>query len=211
MPSPTSSPKYERDKEAKTMAVTFEIAETPRVYVERVDVNGNTVTQDKVIRREFRLAEGDPFNSVRVKRSRDRIQSLGFFQDNLEIEQTQGSTPDRVILAVDVEEKATGELQLSAGFSSLERFIAQRLDPPAQLHGQGPGASRLDQLFQLFEVGRARLHRALSVRSQHRARLRHLSPRPKQLQLHQQRRATRPISRSRPAARSAPACRSTNI
>lgn len=131
------NPKYERDKETKTMAITFEIAETPRVYVERVDVNGNTISQDKIIRREFRLAEGDPFNSVRVKRSRDRIQSLGFFQDNLEIEQTPGSTPDRVILAVDVEEKATGELQLSAGFSSLERFIANASIRQRNFMGKG--------------------------------------------------------------------------
>ncbi len=116
-------PDIQRDKEAKTMSVTFQVAETPRVYVERIDINGNTVTRDKVIRREFRLAEGDPFNSIQVKRSRDRIQSLGFFQENLEVTQTPGSTPDRVILAVDVEEKSTGELQLSAGFSSLERFL----------------------------------------------------------------------------------------
>ena len=116
-------PNYSRDKDAKTMSVTFNVAETPRVYVERIDVNGNTLTRDKVIRREFRLAEGDPFNSVRVKRSRDRIQSLGFFQENLEIEQTQGSASDRVILSTALEEKATGQLQLSAGFSSLERFL----------------------------------------------------------------------------------------
>jgi outer membrane protein insertion porin family len=116
-------PDYQRNKEAKTMSVTFNVAETPRVYVERIDVSGNTLTRDKVIRREFRLAEGDPFNSVRVKRSRDRIQSLGFFQENLEVEQTQGSAPDRVILSAALEEKATGQLQLSAGFSSLERFL----------------------------------------------------------------------------------------
>jgi len=116
-------PNFTRDKETKTMGVTFEVAETPRVYVERIDINGNTVTHDKVIRREFRVAEGDPFNSVGVKRSRDRIQSLGFFQEDLEVTQTQGSGPDRVVLGVDVEEKATGELQLSAGFSSLERFL----------------------------------------------------------------------------------------
>jgi outer membrane protein insertion porin family len=116
-------PRFNRDKDAKTMSVTFNIGNAPRQYVERVDINGNTVTRDKVIRREFRLAEGDPFNSLRVKRSRDRIQSLGFFQDNLEVTQTQGSAPDRVVLGVDVEEKSTGELQLSAGFSSLERFL----------------------------------------------------------------------------------------
>jgi outer membrane protein insertion porin family len=116
-------PEFKRDKDSKTMSVTFNVAETPRVYVERIDVSGNTLTRDKVIRREFRLAEGDPFNSVRVKRSRDRIQSLGFFQENLEIEQTQGSAQDRVILSTALEEKATGQLQISAGFSSLERFL----------------------------------------------------------------------------------------
>jgi outer membrane protein insertion porin family len=116
-------PNFRRDKDSKTMSVTFNIGSTPRQYIERIDINGNTVTRDKVIRREFRLAEGDPFSSLRVKRSRDRIQSLGFFQDNLEVKQTQGSAPDRVVLGVDVEEKSTGELQLSAGFSSLERFL----------------------------------------------------------------------------------------
>jgi outer membrane protein insertion porin family len=116
-------PTFTRSRENLTMSVTFRVAEAPRVYVERIDISGNTTTRDKVIRREFRLAEGDPFNNVRVRRSRDRIQSLGFFQENLEITQTQGSAPDRVILGVEVEERATGELQLSAGFSSLERFL----------------------------------------------------------------------------------------
>ena len=116
-------PQYQRDRDALTMGITFRVAETPRVYVERVEISGNTNTRDKVIRREFRLAEGDPFNSVRVSRSRDRIQSLGFFQEELEITQEPGTTPDRVVLGVAVEERATGELQFSAGFSSLERFI----------------------------------------------------------------------------------------
>ena len=117
------SPDFVREKENLTMSVTFKVADAPRVYVERIDINGNTHTKDKVVRREFRLAEGDAFNSFRVKRSRDRIQSLGFFQDKLEIEQKRGSTPDKVILEANVEEKSTGELQVSAGFSSLERFI----------------------------------------------------------------------------------------
>jgi outer membrane protein insertion porin family len=128
---------YDRDKETHTMAPTFVVAETPRVYVERIDINGNTLTRDKVIRREFRLVEGDPFNSVRVKRSRDRIQSLGFFQENLEIEQTQGSTPDRVVLGVDLEEKATGQLQVSAGFSSLERFLVNLSIQQRNFMGKG--------------------------------------------------------------------------
>ncbi|PNB30653.1 hypothetical protein C1X73_38755, partial [Pseudomonas sp. FW305-130] len=77
----------------------------------------------EIIRREIRLSEGDAFNSFQVKRSQDRINSLGFFQDKFEIKQTQGSAPDRVVLTADVEEKSTGELSLSAGYSSLEQFI----------------------------------------------------------------------------------------
>jgi outer membrane protein insertion porin family len=116
-------PEFQHDKDKRTMSVTFKVGESPRVYVERIDIHGNTLTRDKVVRREFRVAEGDPFNSIQVKRSRDRIQSLGFFQDNLEIEQTQGSTPDRVILGVNLQEKATGQLEVSAGYSSLEHFL----------------------------------------------------------------------------------------
>jgi outer membrane protein insertion porin family len=117
------SPGYRRDAEKREMNITFRAAETPRVYVERIDINGNTVTRDKVIRREFRINEGDAFNAMKVKRSQDRIQSLGFFQEKFEVKQAEGSGPDRIVLSADVEEKSTGELQLSAGYSSLERFI----------------------------------------------------------------------------------------
>ncbi len=117
------NPAYDRDAEKKLMNIQFRVNESPRVYVERIDINGNTITRDKVIRREFRVNEGDAFNAVKIKRSQDRIQSLGFFQEKMEIKQTQGSSPDRVVLAVDLEEKSTGELQLSAGYSSLEKFI----------------------------------------------------------------------------------------
>src|SRR3546814_4309649 len=68
------------------------------LYVERIDVNGNTLTQDKVVRREFRLNEGDAFNSFAVKRTESRINSLGYFQENLEVERKEGSAPDRIIL-----------------------------------------------------------------------------------------------------------------
>ncbi len=118
-------PRFVRDRETQTMGIVFQIAESPRVYVERIDVNGNTLTSDKVIRREFRLNEGDAFNSFLVRRSQDRINSLGYFQENLEVEQNPGSTPDRIILAANVEERPTGELSLSAGFSSIENFILQ--------------------------------------------------------------------------------------
>ena len=116
-------PRFNRNAEDRTMDITFVIREAPRTYVERIDVNGNTLTQDKVVRREFRIAEGDAFNSLQVKRSTNRINSLGYFQENFEVEQKDGSAPDRIILEANVEEKATGEIQLSAGFSSIESFI----------------------------------------------------------------------------------------
>jgi len=119
------NPDFQRDKDTLTMGITFNVAESPRVFVERIDINGNTLTHDKVVRREFRLNEGDAFNSIQVKRTAERIKSLGYFQEDLEVEQAQGSAPDRIILSTNVEEKATGELSLSAGFSSIENFIFQ--------------------------------------------------------------------------------------
>lgn len=116
-------PRIRRDPENRKMNVTFVLREAPRVYVERVDVNGNTLTQDKVIRREFRLAEGDAFNSLGVQRTTARINSLAYFQENFEVTQTEGSAPDRIILEANIEERPTGELQFSAGFSSIEQFI----------------------------------------------------------------------------------------
>jgi outer membrane protein insertion porin family len=130
-------PDFDRNKDAQTMSISFRIANAPRVYVERIDVNGNTITQDKVVRREFRLHEGDAFNTFQVKRSQDRINSLGFFQERLEIEQKPGSAPDRIVLEANVEEKATGELQLSAGFSSLERFILSASITQRNFRGMG--------------------------------------------------------------------------
>ncbi|MDY7097577.1 MAG: outer membrane protein assembly factor BamA [Pseudomonadota bacterium] len=116
-------PRFSRQKDDLEMDIKFILREAPRVYVERVDVNGNTLTQDKVIRREFRLSEGDAFNSLGVQRTTARINSLGYFQENFEVNQVAGSAPDRIVLEANVEEQPTGELQFSAGFSSIEQFI----------------------------------------------------------------------------------------
>ena len=116
-------PVFSRNKETLTMDVTFRVEQSPRVYVERIDVTGNTSTRDKVIRREMRVAEGDVFNSFLIERSTNRVKSLGYFQEDFKIEQVEGSTPDRIKLLANVQEGNTGELQLSAGFSSIERFI----------------------------------------------------------------------------------------
>jgi outer membrane protein insertion porin family len=131
------NPQFKRDKDALTMSITFDVAETPRVFVERIDINGNTHTMDKVIRREFRLNEGDAFNSIQVKRTTERLKSLGYFQEDLEVEQSQGSGPDRIVLTTNVEEKPTGELSLSAGFSSIENFIFQGSIKERNFRGKG--------------------------------------------------------------------------
>ncbi len=130
-------PEYRRDPETLTMGLTFNIAEASRTYVERIEITGNTQTQDEVIRREMRLSEGDAYNSFLRKRSQDRVNSLGFFQDKFEIEEKEGSSPDRVVLNANVEERSTGELTLSAGFSSLERFILQGSIRQRNFRGKG--------------------------------------------------------------------------
>jgi outer membrane protein insertion porin family len=130
-------PQFERNKEDRTMGVTFQVAEVPRVYVERVSINGNTITQDNVIRREFRLVEGDAFNSIKVRRSKDRLLGLGYFQEKLDIEQKPGTTPDRIVLETNVQERPTGELQLSAGFSNIERFIFSASVRQRNFRGRG--------------------------------------------------------------------------
>lgn len=115
-------PQINRDREARTISITFKVLDAPRVYVERINIKGNVTTLDRVVRREFRLQEGDAFNSALVTRSENRLKRLNFFRE-AEIEQIQGSQPDRIVLDVAVEETSTGELNVGAGFSSLENFI----------------------------------------------------------------------------------------
>jgi outer membrane protein insertion porin family len=134
-------PDFQRDKDTLTMAMNFHIGEANRTYIERIDITGNRQTQDKVIRREFRVAEGDAFNTFLVKRSQDRINSLGYFQDKFEIERVEGSAPDRIVLKANVEERANGELTLSAGFSSLEQFILQASIRQRNFRGMGQTVS----------------------------------------------------------------------
>ncbi|TKW74142.1 MAG: outer membrane protein assembly factor BamA, partial [Staphylococcus hominis] len=131
------NPEFAKDRETLTMGLNFHIGQANRTYIERIDITGNTNTKDKVIRREMRVAEGDAFNQFLIRRSQDRINSLGYFQDKFEISQTQGSSPDRVVLGANVEERATGSLTLSAGFSSLERFIVQASIEQRNFRGLG--------------------------------------------------------------------------
>ena len=134
------NPSYNRDAEKQLMNITVNVEDMPRVYVERIDISGNTNTRDKVIRREFRINEGDAFNALRLKRSQDRLQSLGFFEEKLEIKQSEGSSPDRVVLTANVQEKPTGQLSVSGGYSSLERFVIQLAVSQNNFMGKGQQA-----------------------------------------------------------------------
>jgi len=115
-------PRYTPNRETRKVDVTFQVSEGPRVYVDRIDIVGNTRTLDYVIRREMNLAEGDAYNRVLVDRSRNQIRALGFFGD-VNIEEVQGTAPDRTGLRVQVEEQPTGELSFSAGYSSVDQLI----------------------------------------------------------------------------------------
>ena len=110
-------PRIARNKAKHTVDLVFDVTEGPRVYVERIDIDGNTRTKDKVIRRELQLAEGDPFNATAVRRSRQRLQDLGYF-NTVNISSQPGSGADKAILTTTVDEKATGELTFGGGFST---------------------------------------------------------------------------------------------
>lgn len=110
-------PRIRRDRDARRIDLTFEVNEAPRVFVERIDIAGNTRTQDRVIRREFRVAEGDAFNAAQLRRSRQALRNIGYFQD-VQITSSGGSAPDRTILTASVVERATGEVSIGGGFST---------------------------------------------------------------------------------------------
>jgi outer membrane protein insertion porin family len=110
-------PRVTRDREARTISLTYNIEEGPKVFVERINISGNVRTLDRVIRREFQLVEGDAFNSAKLRRSRQRIERLGFFQ-SVNVDNTEGSEPDKTVINVDVQEQSTGSLTFGAGFSS---------------------------------------------------------------------------------------------
>ena len=110
-------PRVNRDKDKKAIDVKYLINEGPRVFVERINITGNVRTLDKVIRREFRIVEGDAFNASKMRRSQKRIQGLGFF-DKVDITQVPGTAPDKTVVNANVEEKPTGQISIGAGFSS---------------------------------------------------------------------------------------------
>lgn len=129
-------PSGERDPDTQTISIVYVIEEGPRVYVERINIIGNTRTLDRVIRREFDLEEGDPYNGVLVQRAERKLNALGYFQ-TVRISQAPGSTPDRIVLNVEVEEQPTGELSIGAGYSTSEGIIGDVSISERNLLGRG--------------------------------------------------------------------------
>ncbi len=129
-------PQIERDVENRTLSITYDIQEGPRVYVERINITGNTRTLDKVIRRELRLLEGDAYNRILIDRARRRLTALDFFE-KIEFKEQPGSAPDKVIVEIAVVEKSTGTLNFSAGYSTDEKIIGSVSISERNLLGRG--------------------------------------------------------------------------
>jgi outer membrane protein insertion porin family len=117
-------PRGDRNFDAHTVSITFAVDEGPRTYIERIDVRGNTRTRDYVIRREFDLSEGDAYNRALVDRAERRLNNLDFFK-SVKITTEPGSSSDRVILVVDLEEKSTGDFSVSGGYSTTDGALAE--------------------------------------------------------------------------------------
>ncbi|KRR08322.1 outer membrane protein assembly factor BamA [Bradyrhizobium jicamae] len=117
-------PRGDRNFEAHTVSIVFAVDEGPRTYIERINVRGNTRTRDYVIRREFDLSEGDAYNRALVDRAERRLKNLDFFK-SVKILTEPGSSTDRVILVVDLEEKSTGDFSVSGGYSTTDGALAE--------------------------------------------------------------------------------------
>jgi outer membrane protein insertion porin family len=148
------TPRITPNRDKRTLDVTFNIEQGPRVYIEKIDITGNTRTLDKVIRREFRLVEGDAFNRAMIDRSKTRIRSLGFFKD-VTITPSPGSQPDRTNVTVNVTEQSTGSISVGIGYSSYSSLIGDISYTEINLFGRGQQLSavaRMSQIQRQFQL-----------------------------------------------------------
>ena len=129
-------PKVDRNSTGNTVNITYQLSEGTRAYVERIDIVGNTRTRDEVIRRELRLYEGDAFNRTLIERARRRLTALDFFS-KIDFKEQPGSAPDKINLIVEVEEKSTGSLTFSIGYSSVEAVVGSVSVAERNLFGRG--------------------------------------------------------------------------
>ncbi len=125
-----------RDNANHTIALAFTIDDAPKVYVERIDIVGNTRTRDYVIRREFDIGEGDPYNHALIERGERRLNNLDFFK-SVHVSTRPGSAPDRVIVTVQVDDKPTGSVSVSGGYSTLEGPLVEVAFTETNFLGRG--------------------------------------------------------------------------
>ncbi|MCW2282857.1 outer membrane protein insertion porin family [Rhodoblastus acidophilus] len=132
----TIRPRGDKNPATHTIDLAFVAEDGPRVYIERINIHGNTATRDYVIRREFDIGEGDAYNKVLIDKAEKRLNALGFFK-KVKIANEQGSSSDRVIIDVDVEEQSTGSFSVSGGYSTTEGFLAEVSISQSNFMGRG--------------------------------------------------------------------------
>jgi outer membrane protein insertion porin family len=142
------TPVTQVEEENRIVDLTFEIQKGKQVYIERIDIAGNSKTRDKVIRRELRIYEGELFSGTGLRRSKERVTALGFFE-TVEVQHKPGSDDSKVVVQVDVKEKATGTFQVGLGFSNVENFIFTAQIAQNNLLGWGQTASLSAQISSL--------------------------------------------------------------
>jgi outer membrane protein insertion porin family len=136
-----------RDPSTRTINLGYVIEEGPRIYIERINVRGNSRTRDYVIRREFELGEGDAYNQVLVNRAERRLNNLGYFK-RVRISNEPGSSADRVVVNVDVEDQSTGAFSISGGYSTADGFIGEVSVTETNFLGRGQYVRLAGQLGQ---------------------------------------------------------------
>src|SRR6516225_9152653 len=135
----TVRPGADRNNQTHTVSLIFTVDEGQRVYIERINIRGNSKTRDYVIRREFDLAEGDAYNRALISRAERRLKNLNYFK-TVKVTTEPGSAPDRVVLNVDVEDQSTGEFSISGGFSTSDGALAEASIGERNLFGLGLGS-----------------------------------------------------------------------
>ena len=129
-------PVVKRDTKTRIIDITYSVQEGPKTFIERIDIRGNVRTLEQVIRREFRLVEGDAFNAAKLRRSKQRIRNLGYFS-KVDVIKKPGSARDKTVVEVDVEEQSTGELTVGAGFSTSDGLLGEVSLRERNLLGRG--------------------------------------------------------------------------
>ncbi len=135
-PFATVRPRGDRNPEQRTVGVVYVVDEGVRAYIERINIRGDTRTRESVIRREFDIAEGDPYNRALIDRAERRIKNLNYFK-SVKITNEPGSAPDRVVVNVDVEEQSTGDFSIMGGYSTADGFLGQVSISERNLFGTG--------------------------------------------------------------------------